>query len=73
MELIEDIGELKDSIWEVLVTITLEMCHQVTINVRLRLQLSIQSGSQYSGNRSIVEVLSIEVSKYISNILRQSV
>ena len=47
MELNDNVSELKDSIGEVLVTITPEMCRQVMLSVRRPLQLCVQSGCQY--------------------------
>ena len=50
MELNDYISELKDSIGEVLVNIAPEMCRQVMLSVRRRLQLCVQSDGQYFGN-----------------------
>ena len=47
MELNDDISELKDSIEEVLVIITPEMCRHVMLSVRRCLELCVQSGGQY--------------------------
>ena len=46
MELNDNISELKDSIAEVLVTITPEMCLQIMLSARRRLQLCVQSAGQ---------------------------
>ena len=50
MELNDNVSELKDSIGEVLVTITPEMGRQVMLIVRRRLPLCVQSGGQYFEN-----------------------
>ena len=50
MELNDDISELKDGIGEALVTITTEMCRQVMLSMRRRLQSCVQSGGQYFEN-----------------------
>ena len=50
MELNGDISELKDSIGEVLVTITPQKCRQVMLSVRSRLQLCVQSSGKYFEN-----------------------
>ena len=50
MELNDDISELKDSIGEVLVTITPEMCRQAMLSMRRGLQPCVQSGGQYLEN-----------------------
>ena len=41
MEMNDDIGELKDSFGEALVTITPDMCRQVMIIVRRRFELGV--------------------------------
>ena len=46
MEMNDDTSDLKDSFGEVLVTITCEMCRQIMISVRSRLELCVQSGGQ---------------------------
>ena len=46
MELINVISELKNSIGEVLVTITPEICCQGMLSVQSRLQLYVKSGGQ---------------------------
>ena len=50
MELTDNVSELKDSIGEVLATITPKMCHQVMLSTRQCLQLLVQSGGQYFMN-----------------------
>ena len=48
MEMNDDISELKDSIGQVLVTITPEMCRQIMLSLPRRLQLCVQSGGHTS-------------------------
>ena len=50
MKLNDNISELKDSIGEILVTITPETCHQVMLSVRPRLQSRVQSDGRYFEN-----------------------
>ena len=55
----DDISELQDSFWEVLITIKPEMCHQVMISVRRRLELGVQSGGQCFENLCIIAKLRV--------------
>ena len=57
IELNDDISGVKDSVGEVLVTITPEMCHQVILTMRRRLQPCLQSGGQYFENLCKVAIL----------------
>ena len=50
MELNDNVSELKDSIGQVLVTITPEMCLQIMLSLPRRLQLCVQSVGQYFQN-----------------------
>ena len=57
MELNDDISGLKDSIREVLVTITPERCHQVMLSVRRRSKPCVQWGGQCFDNLCKVAIL----------------
>ena len=50
MEFNENVNKLEEGIGEIIVTITSEMCRQVMLSVRRRLQLRARSGDQHFGH-----------------------
>ena len=46
-QLNNNVNEVKDSVEDVLVTTSVEMCRQVMLSVRRRLRPSVQSGGRY--------------------------